>query len=51
MPEFEKPLHGNLAALEIGIDPIRGECPHFQEWPTRLESLPKNTPVKRGKKK
>ncbi len=39
VPEYEKPLHGNLAALEIGFDPIRAECPHFREWLTRLEKL------------
>jgi hypothetical protein len=41
IPEYEKPLHGNLAALEIGFEPIRTECPHFQEWISRLESLAK----------
>ena len=40
VPEYEKPLHGNLAALEIGISRIRRECPHFGEWLDRLEALP-----------
>jgi hypothetical protein len=39
MPDYQKPLHGNLAALEIGFDAIRAECPHFSEWIDRLESL------------
>jgi hypothetical protein len=41
MPEYQKPLHGNLAALEIGLERIRAECPHFHDWLTRLESLAK----------
>ena len=37
MPNYQKPLVGNLAALEIGIHAIRRECPHFEEWLERLE--------------
>lgn len=37
MPNYQKPLMGNLAALEIGICAIRRECPHFEEWLERLE--------------
>jgi hypothetical protein len=33
---YEKPLHGTLAALEIGLGTIRGECPHFRAWIDRL---------------
>ena len=39
LPEYEKPLHGPLAILEIGIDEIRGECAHFDEWLKKLEAL------------
>ncbi len=39
VPGYNKPFHGNLAALEIGLDPIRNECPHFREWLSRLEAL------------
>lgn len=35
---YEKPLLGSLAALEIGLDAIRKECPHFCAWLTRLEA-------------
>lgn len=35
---YEKPLHGTLAALEIGLDRIRTECPHFNGWIETLES-------------
>lgn len=38
IPEYEKPLLGPLAALEIGLDRIRAECPHFDDWLGRLES-------------
>jgi Domain of unknown function (DUF4276) len=37
---YEKPLMGTLAALEIGLDPIRRECPHFGEWLSRMETWP-----------
>ena len=40
MPGYQKPLLGNLAVLEIGIDAIRAECTHFLEWLERLEELP-----------
>lgn len=35
---YQKPFHGNLAALNIGLDAIRAECPHFNDWLTRLET-------------
>lgn len=36
VPGYTKPLLGNLAALEIGLDGIAGACPHFGEWVTEL---------------
>lgn len=36
---YEKPLHGSMAALEIGVDVIRRECPLFSQWLTELEKL------------
>ncbi len=39
IPGYQKPLFGNLAALEIGLDRIRAACPHFQSWLSRLEAL------------
>ena len=36
VPGYEKPLLGTLAALEIGLDVIRSECPHFRGWLERL---------------
>lgn len=35
---YQKPLLGNLAALEIGLGPIRAACPHFSQWLDRLEA-------------
>jgi len=39
---YEKPLLGALAVLEIGIDAIRRECPHFRDWLSLLEEWPHN---------
>jgi hypothetical protein len=38
IPGYQKPLLGSLAALEIGLDSMRRECPHFNNWLERLES-------------
>lgn len=35
---YEKPFLGTLAVIEIGLDKIRSECPHFRQWIERLES-------------
>ncbi|MCY3591742.1 MAG: DUF4276 family protein [Acidobacteria bacterium] len=39
LPSYEKPLMGNLGVLQIGLDTIRGECPHFNGWLELLEEL------------
>ena len=39
VPGYQKPLMGNLAALEIGLGAIRSECPNFRCWLERLESI------------
>ena len=36
---YQKPLSGVLAVLEVGLDAIRAECPHFRDWLSRLEVL------------
>jgi hypothetical protein len=36
---YNKPLLGALAIMEIGLDPIRAECPYFNRWLHQLESL------------
>jgi len=38
---YEKPLLGTLAVLEIGLDPIRNQCQHFDSWISRLETWPR----------
>jgi hypothetical protein len=35
---YSKPLLGVLAALEIGLDPMRAECPIFRRWLEHLET-------------
>lgn len=42
VPGYEKPLFGTLAVLEIGVDTIRAECPHFRSWLERLEAWPQS---------
>ena len=39
IPTYNKVLHGLLVAGETGLDRIRNECPRFNGWLTRLESL------------
>ena len=39
-PGYQKPLLGILAALDIGLQGIRAECPHFSGWVSHLEELP-----------
>ncbi len=38
IPGYAKPLLGNLAALEIGLDRIAGACAHFRSWLSELET-------------
>lgn len=37
--EYDKPLHGSLAAKEIGLENIRIQCPLFAGWLKRIERL------------
>lgn len=39
IPRYNKVLHGPVVAGEIGLERIRAECPGFDAWMTRLESL------------
>lgn len=36
---YEKPLFGNIAAIEIGLRTIRAECAHFNRWMETLEKI------------
>ncbi|WP_290600261.1 DUF4276 family protein [Anabaena sp. AL93] len=38
-PGYDKPLHGSLIAMDIGLDTIRKQCQHFDKWLTRLENI------------
>lgn len=38
-PGYDKPIHPLIAAQDIGLDTIRRECPLFDGWIKRLESL------------
>jgi hypothetical protein len=40
-PGYDKPLHGALAALEIGLPAIRRECRLFDQWVSALQALGK----------
>lgn len=40
-PGYQKTLHGPLIISEIGLERIRGECPHFNDWIAKLEALGK----------
>ena len=40
VPGYTKPLLGTLAVLEIGLEAIKTECPHFGCWLGRLEAVP-----------
>lgn len=40
MKSYQKTFHGPLIACEIGLDTIRGGCPHFDAWLKKLEALP-----------
>lgn len=39
MPEYEKPLYGNLGAIAIGLETFRRECPGFRRWLERIEAI------------
>ncbi len=39
IPSYRKTAHGLSIIQNVGLDSIRVECPHFNEWLTKLESL------------
>ena len=39
VPRYGKRLHGPILAKGIGLDSIRAECPRFDAWVRRLETL------------
>ncbi|MBL7224025.1 MAG: DUF4276 family protein [Candidatus Brocadiae bacterium] len=38
-PDYDKRADGPIIAVEIGLDPVRRQCAHFDEWLRRLEQL------------
>lgn len=38
-PHYKKVLFGSLIAHRIGLEHIRRECPHFNNWVSRLEEV------------
>lgn len=42
-PRYDKIFHGPLIAGQIGLETMRSECQHFNEWLTKLENLPELT--------
>ena len=36
---YNKPVYGNVAALNIGVETMRRECPHFSKWLDALEGM------------
>lgn len=43
-PDYQKPVDGTAAAMEIGLAAISRECPHFGQWLQRLKSLELRSP-------
>ncbi|WP_288874649.1 DUF4276 family protein [uncultured Kosakonia sp.] len=41
IPEYRKTLHGPMIAADIGLDLIRAQCSHFNNWIERLLALPR----------
>ncbi len=38
-PEYNKVVYGPLISQRIGLSIIRENCPHFNQWLTKLESI------------
>jgi len=38
-PRYNKVYFGSVIARRIGLKRLRDECPHFNDWVTRLESV------------
>ena len=41
--DYEKPIYGTMAAMEIGLPTMRKECALFDKWLKRIEGLAKGT--------
>lgn len=38
-PDYNKPFYGRLIAERIGLQTMRHECRHFNEWLSRIENI------------
>lgn len=38
-PAYKKTLHGPTVAQRIGLEQIRKECPHFNDWMNKLDAF------------
>jgi hypothetical protein len=38
-PRYKKVIDGTTAAMAIGVENMRRECPHFRQWVEQLEAL------------
>jgi hypothetical protein len=38
-PKYRKGLHGPMVTGRIGLNALRSQCPHFDQWLTRIESV------------
>lgn len=36
---YDKPVHGSVIAIDIGLDAIRTKCQHFNKWFSNIEQL------------
>lgn len=36
---YQKPFHGPMIAIDIGLETMRERCPHFAQWVASLEAL------------
>lgn len=43
-PSYSKPFYGYLIASRIGLQKMRDECAHFNEWLSKLENLDRLRP-------
>lgn len=41
IPSYEKPIMGNLAAIEVGINTMQEKCIIFNDWLKKLQGLQK----------
>lgn len=38
-PAYQKTVHGPMTIARIGLERVRAECPHFNDWMAKLEDF------------